>query len=390
MALIRGMRDTVRYTPNVVSRDIDAQIAPKQANRAPFYSMMSMLGEKPTSNWKFEHGEDDQLEATVTLSANANSGDVTLDLTAGHVNRLQLNSMLVHIQKKVLMRVTDLDFAGNIATVERPALSTTDANLVTGDVLVIMEAYEEGVNFRDAITNELSLKENHVHEVETAIEASWIQQGQKLEVEQDWQYQVQKAVAEHKEKWERICFFSKKGNVTGVEGKPLRTTDGVFWLIEANGLAAHKVDKGGALLTKEPIDEFGASLVQYGAPDRKIYYATPLAKVRLTSIADGMLRIAPSEKTLGIEVTRVAVNGRVISVVENQQLSRVGETKMIVGVDMANIGLRYFTGGGKTFKTRWYPHVEDPKLKGQMDVLYSVKGVHMKIAEAHGYFMDFA
>lgn len=392
MGLIRGQRHLGNFTPDVKDREIQSDILMKQPDRAPFTSLLMALPDKATFAAKFEHAEDDTLVSTIQVNGAHLIGDTTIQLDTDHAKRCRLNMQVFNKTTKEVMVITDIDLATDIITVVKGAASSTAAAIADNEVLILSsEAQEEGVTFVDAITNELDLSYNYIQEVETPIEASWLQMATQELTTPDWKHQTNKAILEHKEKLERIYWLGKRDLRTGPNGKRVYYTGGIFWFIEADTTNANwKKDFAGGPLTKSGIDDWMRHPLTYGSPSRKALFTSPYGRMKLTQISEGFQRVARSESTLGMEITKVSLNGKVLPIIENQMFAKVGMEDYIFLVDLDMVGLRYLSANGKSFKTRWYPNQQVVGTKGQKDVLYSVQGLQIKNVLAHGYAKGFA
>lgn len=395
MALLRGQRHTRAITADIRDREIQQDIIMKQSNRAPFTSLLMALPSKATFAPKFEHAEDDTLVPYVTVSGSHNASVTTIQLGTGEAARVRRLTQLLYknASGEVEVLVVDsVNYALDQLTVQRAQAGTSGRSMTDGDKLVLAsEAQEEGVKFVDAISGELDLLYNYVEEVETPVEASWLQMAVKDITERDWLHQTNLAMIEHKEKLERMYWFGHRDKRVGPNGKNVYYTGGLYWFLSsATNNDEWKRNYGGSVLTKAGLDDWMRYPMRYGDIGRKVIFASPWARMRITAIAEGFQRIAPSEKTLGMEITKISLNGRVIPIIETQVFDKLGFESYLFMVDMSMVQSRYLQGGGKTFQTRWYPNQEEKGTKGQKDVLYSVQGLQIKNVLSHGMAYNFA
>lgn len=385
---IRGMRHTgLASLPDVKAREIESNIVMVRPDRAPFVSIHMAMGGEATPAVKYEWGEDDVVRPRVQINGTLLIAAVEIEFkNANESKTLQVGMQLWEPNTDQVFRVDALDHVLNKAAVTFVTSDTGIQKAVTvNDEYLVMasEAQEEGVTFSDAISYDPSLYFNYTEEFETAIEFSWRHQGTKEYTEHDWKRQIRKAAALHKEKMERAFLFGARTRYTGPNGKIVTTTGGVVrWI---NSVASPNITNVGGVLTKRTLSEWLAEILKYGDPNRKVLYVTPTTRLIVTELGEGFVRVPRSEKTLGMEITKVQVNGRMINLVENYQLSDCGLDDWILCIDMAQTKLKYLAGvNGKNFKTKWYQNVQARNFKGQQDVMHGDEGIRIKNPLAHG------
>ena len=393
MALVIGQRDTGKTAItgfDSKARDLEKDIYDVQPNRAPFTSFMMSLKSVPTKRTEFEHAEYTEIPGTVQVNGTINSGATALVVDSGHAARVPINAVLWSPDSDEMVYVSARDTSTDTLTITRGFASTTAAELTDNYVLTILEGYEEGVEFSEGATDTPSLKTNYVQEIETEISASWIQMAEAEETEADWDFQNERAFIRHKEKQERVFLFGKKNLGTGTQGKRIFRSGGIYQTVLANAAAANRKDLAGAVLTKDDLDVWAAQLRSYGNPNRKIWFTSPLGWVALTRLAEGYQTIEPSEKTLGMTIQKVAILGNVYTIVENQAFVNQNFSDLLLCVDMDHVRKRPFSWRGFNFTTKWHKEVQTNALKGRRDVVYSIEGIQVRIADAHGYVKNFA
>lgn len=389
MALIVGQRDTAKVTGfDSKARDLEKDIYDIQPNRAPFTSFMMALKSVPTKRTEFEHAEYTEIPGTVQVNGALSNAATALVVDTGHAARVPLNAVLWNPTSEEMVYVSARDTSTDTLTITRAFAGTTAAAIADNEVLTIIEAYEEGVEFSEGSTDTPSLKTNYVQELETEISSSWIQMAEAEETEADWDFQNERAFIRHKEKQERIFLFGIKNLGTGVQGKRIFRTGGIYQTIVANSAAANKLSVTG-VLTKDDLDVWAAQQRSYGNPNRKVWFTSPLGWVAITRLAEGYQTIEPSEKTLGMTIQKVAILGNVYTIIENQAFVNQNVQNLILSVDMDHVRKRPFSWRGFNFTTKWHKEVQTNALKGRRDVVYSIEGMQVRIANAHGYVKGF-
>lgn len=386
-SLIVGQRDTKVISFDNKARDIEQDIIEIQPNRAPFTSFLQALKSVPTKRTQFEHGEHDVIPGKVTVSGGQSDVDTTIELGVGTTARVPLNSILWNTRTDEVVRATGRDTGADTLTVTRGFAGTTNLAMNNTDTLVIIEAYEEGVEFSEGVSNEAELKNNYIQEIETEVSMSWFQMAEAELTQGDWPYQVEQKIIYHKEKQERQFLFGRKNlTASGPQGHRVFYSGGLYEMITSDSGNAKTVT---GVLDKDTIDVWLANIYSYGNPNRKILFTSPLGWLSLTRLSEGYQTVQRSEKTLGMTINKVEINGHMFTVVENQMFHALGMDNLIVCADMDHVIKRHFQYNGMNFSTKWHEDVQTNAAKGKRNVLYSVEGLQRRNANAHGYIKGF-
>ncbi len=391
MTTIRGMRHLKNVTQDNLARAIRKVIVETQANRAPFASFVMSLKGEACANMKFEWFEHTNMPARVAVDgAIADVAETHIQLHAGQAAYLQLNTLLMNFRTDEVYRIVGVDTATDIVTVTRNFNAGGAVAIADDDVLgIVSEAAEEGVDFGDAVTNESDPLYNYLQEFETPVDMSWLKLATQELTEADWPFQVRQKVAEHKEKKERAYLFGVRGLVSAgpVASHRVHYTGGLYQFIKADG--TNYVDLSDGLLTKPVLDAWLAGPYSYGNQNRKILMTSPLGWLTVSNLAEGYQTIQRSEKTLGMTIQKVELNGHLYTLVENQQLVALDAEDMIFCIDMDHVQERYLAGGGMNFRTNWFKSVQGNASKSKKDVLYGIEGLEYSVAKAHGVLRNF-
>lgn len=390
MAVIRGQRNLKNVTQDTLARDLQRAIVSIQSNRAPFISFLMALPSRPTKNPKFEHFEHDVLQGTVTVSGAHDNSVTTIQLASGHAAYVKVNAQLMNFTTDEIMVVTEVDVANDTVKVEGRGHGSTNASAIADtEVLgIISEAHEEGVAFSEAISNESTGDYNYVEEFETAVDMSWLKQATEELTEADWPFQVKQKVGEHKEKMERAFIFGLRDLRTGPNKKRVYYTGGIYWKVKDSASENFK-DLNGGILTKPVVDAWLARIYSYGNANRKVIITSPLGWLTLSGLAEGFQTIQRSEKTLGMTIQKVEVNGHLYTIVEDQTLVKMGQEDFMLCVDMDHVMKRHLAANGKSFQPKWFQNVQASDMKGKKDVMYCVEGIQVSNPDAHGVMKNY-
>lgn len=391
MAVIRGQRHTKNVTADVKQREIEKDVVLVQPNRSPFVTMLMALPSKTTPSVKFEHMEKDYLTPTVQVNGAHLAGDTLIQLDVGHAARVKLNTQIYNKTTLESYRVVDVNYVTDVIEVVRNVGDDAPgaAAIADNEVLILAsEAQEEGVTFSDAISQEGNLLYNYTQEFETAVEMSWKQRGTATYTEQDWNLEVELASAEHKEKMERAYWFSRRQLVaSGPNGKRVYYMGGLHHFIKSNSV---NVSTTSGVLTKRTLDQWLRGIYVWGDSNRKVIFGSPFAHMVINHIADHYQTVEPSKGTLGLNISKVAVNGQVFRFVETQVASRLGLDDYLWCVDMTMVRRRILSANGMNFSVKWYKDVQANDLKGKKDVIHCDEGLQVMNANSHGILSGFS
>lgn len=387
MATIRGQRNLKNVTAaDTRVRNIDKLIIRTQPNRAPFSTLLDVIGQrKPTNAMKFEHGETDYLGFTVQVNgAHADTADTTIALDSSAV--VKVNSILRCKRTGESFRVTANDTGTNTITVSTRPFAGTATALNDNDILIIASMpNEEGVAFSDAVSNEATLAYNYCQEFETAIEASNLQMAWEEYTNRDWQEMMELRTVEFKESIERALFWGIRSLITsGPNSKHIYSMGGMTEFITTN------VTTTTGALTEKKLSDFLVPLYAKGSANDKVMICGPESRAVINRLAAGTIETPRTETVFGNSINAVTVNGRRFRVLESQMLSDAGYTDHLYVFDLSCLKKRVFKGNGMSFEREWRRNVQANDLKGRKDVLYCVEGLQRMNEAAHGILSGYS
>lgn len=205
-----------------------------------------------------------------------------------------------------ILRITDIVYSTKTLTVSRAAGATAAAVINDDDdLLLISSAYEEGAAKGVSNQTKLAKVTNYTQIFKTAFALTETENnsstypGQTAGSERR-RLRTKNAI-EHAKKIERAYLFGEKKEVTGPDGKPLRTTGGIFEGIIAAGNVMDMADEE---LTKA---DFISFLQLYGfthGSKEKLFMCGSTILAAIDGFADAKLQLTTSDKTYGVEVRK--------------------------------------------------------------------------------------
>lgn len=386
MGVILGAR-TTKNIQDVKDRDFESKIVLLQPDQTPFMTFLMSLPSKVTEEVKFEHAQDDFLGLTATIAHGGGyiSTDTVFQLVAGDASKVPNGAQLFNKTTGEMYRVTAVDTSLDTVTVSRAEGSVAATTVADAEVLIIAsEATEENAKFIQAVSTNIITDFNYTQQFETAIQSSWRQQGTKDLTQPDWQFQVYKASIEHKRKMEAAFMFGTRNLLaSGPNGQRVSYTDGLYQYILRNAPAANMKTLTGPIKEKD-LEDWLEPVLRFGNPNRKSIITSPFGKLLLGRLGKGYVETERSDKTLGLTISKIEINGHLIPVLESLLLSTVFNDLFLL-IDTDNVRKRTLTANGKSFATKWYKDVQDNDQKGQKDVLFCDEGLMVTNQSAHGF-----
>lgn len=197
----------------------------------------NLFGMQGVDNTRYEWRNDELMSWTVTAAANSNSGSATINVGTGDsgANSIRVGDVLQLRGGTVQALVTAVNLGTGDLTVTRPYAGSTDQNIVTSDVLlVVAQAPTEGGdpgNMRSVDTTALY---NFTQIFQEGIQASRTARKQDQYVIQDpYNYELEKKAREMGVLLERTILYGRRNNDTA---NSRRTMGGLFSFIVGTGV----------------------------------------------------------------------------------------------------------------------------------------------------------
>lgn len=351
MALINGARLTSTLTTETrIIRAVDEQIALLEPNEAPLITILaaSETLRKDENSTKVEWFEDEFVPLWgVTDAAGYLAAATVINVADG---TQFLAGDLFIIPKAVnlsaapeLVRVTSV--AANALTVVRGWAGTTPAAIAAAatPVRIVGSAIAEGA---DRIASKSTSKVpayNNMQIFRTAFEASRsaMQSAAYGAATGEWALEMRKKLVEHKRGMNSAFLFGTKGSTT-VNGKPVRTCDGLNTIISTN------VKDGGGTLTQKVFDDYLDVSFRYGSTEKIGVFSSKIMQA-IHYWAKDKVRITTETTDWGLKLNRMTTPfGDLILVLDRMLEHPPGSTAGFGGsgyvIDKANISYRYLRG----------------------------------------------
>lgn len=390
-----GQRHTGRSNAaDVKTRDISEDIALYQPDLFPFYSLTAKMGAEPCKQMKYEYATDDDGPLSVTLSGTyaADAGIVDFTLGTGLAKWVRVDSIWrsangEHMKVQISNAETNVvRFTRNYGTFGLDSFADGES------IYLVSEGFEEGGQYSESISRELVLDYNYCQDLEVPLEISDIQDATEEYTTADWTHQEKMAARRYKMLRETQWWTGVKDLRNGLsKGKRIWTTGGVipFIINGHDGYTGTQIDVSSGILTKKHLERLVIPTVQFGNGNSKALFGPVGALSAITNICEGIERVERSEDTLGMQITKVKIAGRMIPLIENQIFGKLGMTNWLVLVDLSLVKKRYLSTKRGNFNVRTIRGIQENDRKGKKDVIRGVEGLQIKNARAHGFIKNF-
>jgi len=419
MAAFLGMRGTGDWATNQVPENWAQYILYEYPNgSAPLYAIQSMFREYPvdshTFHWwtktlptqagsvtsiyidaglateyvKATHSAVFGIVGSVVYAKMAEA--LAKECRAGHVALLRDASQLTVDVRGIIQDVYYNGASSYVAIklIEADDNHTTTAtyNLSSVDrMLLIGSAFPEGSTAPDAMGYDPVEYENYIQEFRDTYDLTNIAQGTTLRTGDAKKEEKRQCMELHSIGIEKAGFFSQKSSATGLNGKPLRTTQGLIPFIHENA-SSNVVDfltdsdfagqtwlQGG----EEFLDKYIAQLFRYLNTGECIAFAGDDALLAINKLAKhyGNIQLTPSDKAYGLAVvTWITPHGKVHFKTHPLFSHETTFQKMAVLLHPKNCRFAPFVGGGINGRTKFETDMQLPGQHSQVDGYYSIGG----------------
>lgn len=169
-------------------------------------------------------------------------------------------------------------------------------------MFLLGSASAEGATSRTAVSTTKTKVFNYTQIFRDSFEVTGTLNSTELYTGDQLQYQNHKKGVEHALRIERSFWFGKAYENTA-SATPVRTTGGIIEAIEAAGSGAFIQDEANSVLTEDEWNTFLAGAFGYGNIEKMMFASGTLLSA-VSGFARGALRVAPKDKTFGIEVSQ--------------------------------------------------------------------------------------
>lgn len=388
MTTILGQRRVGNVAAEQRYIEIDKEILQLDPAATPFTALTKKMQEggnvRGTGDVEYKWMEEERDQRFDAINKAEGYTSESTELVVDTESLFAVGQLVTVPRTGEIMYVSSLPGSSKIK-VTRGYSGTTKAALVDNDPLYILSRVaEEGDTSFAARSNNPAPKTNLTQIFRTSIEAtgSWMS-SQNMTSPHDWVFQHRVKNREHLIDIENAALFGHKGEATGPNGKPIRTTGGATAFLTQNNQDA------GGTLTEAELSSWLRSLTKHGR--RKVVFASPLVLDVINNYAVGKLQVVqsenPTDATYGIEVTKyVTANGR-INLIRHELLEGTvwGGMAIAVDYDRAAPGWRYLTGGpGGSRDTKLLTNRQESDRDGQKDEILTEGGFTFPLVSTGG------
>ncbi len=395
MPQIVGQRTTsTTITETRQVRQVDQEMAELQPNVAPLVTLLNkMKGKmKPAKSFRLEWFEDDYVadwaqNSGATVNANASSTTITVTdgtlWVKGDIGAILQAASSANQPER--FRVVSV--AGNVLTVVRNVGSTGLRQLdADASILILGQAHEEGDTPVSAKTTQKVPKISYTEIFKKYLEftRTELQSGKYASGGNDRKQEQNKLMREFKIGMNKSFMFGAAAEDLsgGPNGKPIRTTMGLFSVISTN-----KYDANG-LLTVKAFQNFSEMAFDYGS-DTKLLIASPKVISAVTMWSKNHLRLEPNDKVYGIEVSRIVTGHGTWLLAKDKTLKngiagKNGMNGWAFSVDLDNIEPMALQ------QPRLSENVIADGRDGEVDEILGEVGLKIKLEKTHAWLYNAA
>jgi len=299
---VAGQRNFINTLTQRVIADVRDEIIFWEPEAAPLQVLTRGIKETHTvSQYSFDWIEKDPYPREVTVSGSQTSGDVSIELAAGHGGRV--GKYWVYKNRRTRENVWVSAITTDTLTVTR-GIGGGAAAMLDGDILeFIGAAYESGASKGDLRSTKENREYNLCQIIRTAYGWDGRQMNTGLYGGKDTATERRSQAIEHKKSIELAMFFGGKHDTTGPNGNKLTFMDGVERFIRSNVW-----DLNGGEPTDRQFVEFMETAMRWGKSGvvngggTKWLFASPRWMTIIEGFARDKIQYRPSDQTVGLSV----------------------------------------------------------------------------------------
>lgn len=326
---IRGVSDSLGTSTGVLSARRVVSMTDKifllEPEAAPLYVLVSRLGKRSVYSYKHSWLEDVLNAVWTYLTAQATTGNTTnvkLGATSNDYALVRPYDLLRFTETGEQVLVTAVNTSNKKISTSRGYGTTAAATQAAGsasnlNVLVMGSAFKEGSATTDLTTVSTKTVEryNYTQIFRKSVELSKTLANSKLYGGSDRLYQRKKKGIELMKEFQNTFYWGERKQDTT---NSRHTMAGIYYYL-ANQ-SGQSLSAGGPL-TEPNLETFMRSCFRYGTKSR-FFFTAPLVTSAVSQIAQGRLRLVPSDQTFGIHIEQWRSPHGVINVVNDVVLEQ--------------------------------------------------------------------
>jgi hypothetical protein len=377
MADVVGARLTDNVNQSIRKIDMVPTIKELEPDATPLTVLSTALTSEPAINPEFSWVEDDLPPRFDAINNAAGYTDSATSIVVDNGPYFAPSELWKVTRTGEIVRVTAV--ATNTLTVVRGIGGGAAAIVDDDELLKVGTVFAENALSPEARSDNPTKVTNYTQIERDSIEASETLRGSETFTRpRDWDRMVEKAMIDHKVKWENTFLHSKPSE--DLSGAPLRTTGGAYHYVQTN-----RTDMGGTMTESEFFNAFSGAF-RYGSKNEKVGFASRLAVDVMNGYARGKLELvqADNDKTYGLSVNKYRSPHGTLNVITHDMLEGSVHGGHVLILDMSNLRVRPMRDGdGGTRDTHLREHIETPGQDGRKDEILTEKGLEFGLEKTH-------
>ncbi len=277
--------------------DIGPDIHDLEPNKNPLILLTSKIGKERAVDPVFKHFEDERLPRWVQVNGEIAADGTTFTLDTPGGTYVRAGDLLLVPSTGEVVKVTSSDSATQltVAAGNRSWGPTAAAIIPDNERLLILGPVSaEGASTRAILSSKPGLVTNYTQIFRTPYGVTETLKATTLWTPNQFNEEERKAGIEHSIDIERAFLFGEpREDATG--NYPVRSTGGLRYWLQTN------VQSVGGDLTWDAFNQFMRTVFRYGGTT-KLILSSPILLGAIQRVAGGNIRIAPSDKTYGLNI----------------------------------------------------------------------------------------
>lgn len=381
-ALIGTARGTGGTAAPIISNRVEVNmsdvISMLQPDSSPLLVLTKKLGNKATTNYKFEWMEDDLLGRDVTISGAVTNVATTVPLVAGGGVLVAINDLIKNARTGEVIKVTAI--ATDSLTVVRGYGETVGTAMIDQDKCIVMaNAIMQGDGAPAEKYNNPTPVYNYTQIFRTPFSVTRTLNNTKLIGGDELAALRKKKAIEHAKSIELALLLGERNLVT-TGSQPVTTTRGVLKFLAS---AYANTTKSKVAVVEADFGVFCQKLFTYGSTE-KVLLASPALITVINAWAAGKLEIvqADMDKTYGLNITKYMTPHGDLLIIKHPLLINAYDGYGIA-LDMEELSYRPLSNSDTKLRTNIQNNDED----GERDEYLTEAGLELRLPNKHGLFI---
>ena len=294
--LIAGTAGNAGVEANQRKYDIGPDIHDLEPNKAPLILLTSKVGKEKATDPVFKHFEDERLPRWFQVNGEvaADGTAITVDTPGG--SYVRVGDLLLVPSTGEVIKVAAATSATEIGITGGRSVGPTAAAIIPDNerMMILGPVSAEGATSRSLLSSKPGLVTNYTQIFRTPYGVTETLKATTLWTPNQFNEEERKAGIEHSIDIERAFLYGEPSEVTTGD-QAVRSTGGLRYWIQTN------IQSVGGDLTWDAFNQFMRTVFRYGGTTKMIL-ASPILLGAVQRVAGGNIRIAPSDKTYGINI----------------------------------------------------------------------------------------